>query len=314
MVTPPTRAGRLPEAGPHGGDAAAVALALGLDPDDVLDLSQSLNPVAPDPVPIVGRHMGALRRYPDAKATTQLLAMHMGADADRLLLTNGGSEAIALVASELGGSVVEPEFALHPRGTGPRWRSNPQNPTGLLAAPGESAEVWDEAFFPLATGQWTRGDASAVVVGSLTKLFACPGLRLGYVLGDPDLVTRCRRRQPEWSVNSLALAALPDFLTLVDLGGWSTEVAALRTQLCDALAGYGLVSRPSDANWLLVEHPSLRTLLAPHGVVVRDCSSFGLPGLTRVAVPSSEGLERLVAALRRIDLEVPMAQVENGQR
>ena len=53
---------RLPPAGPHGGDGAAVAAALGLDGDSFLDLSQSLNPVAPDPVPIVGRHLPALRR------------------------------------------------------------------------------------------------------------------------------------------------------------------------------------------------------------------------------------------------------------
>jgi len=58
------------------------------------------------------------------------------------------------------------------------------NPTGLLAGQSETAAVWDEAFYALATGSWTRGDvaAGATVVGSLTKLFACPGLRVGYVL------------------------------------------------------------------------------------------------------------------------------------
>src|SRR5205085_500529 len=65
-----------------------------------------------------------------------------------------------------------------------RWRSNPNHPLGTLAAVTDRAAVWDEAFWPLATGTWTRGDAdrSAIVVGSLTKVFACPGLRVGYVL------------------------------------------------------------------------------------------------------------------------------------
>src|SRR5215469_17794324 len=94
-----------------------------------------------------------------------------------LLLTNGGAEAIVLAGAELGGSVIEPDFALYPRDGGRRWRSNPHNPTGLLAGPEVAAEVWDEAFYPLATGQWTRGDPGQVVVGSLTKLLACPGLR-----------------------------------------------------------------------------------------------------------------------------------------
>ena len=58
----------------------------------------------------------------------------------RLLLTNGGAEAIALVAAELGpGWVDEPDFSLYRRHLpaidpdGPRWRSNPHNPTGRLA-------------------------------------------------------------------------------------------------------------------------------------------------------------------------------------
>ena len=55
--------------------------------------------------------------------------------------------------------------------------------------------------------------------------------------------------------------------------------------------------RPSDANWVLVDRGGLREALAPHGVVVRDCARFGLPGVTRIAVPSGEGLERLATAL-----------------
>ena len=64
----------------------------------------------------------------------------------------------------------------------PRIRSNPNNPTGRLAGAGETAAVWDEAFYPLATGVWTRGDRRRTGgggLGSLTKVFACPGLRVG---------------------------------------------------------------------------------------------------------------------------------------
>jgi histidinol-phosphate/aromatic aminotransferase/cobyric acid decarboxylase-like protein len=286
----------VPPAGSHGGDGRAVARALGLDPDSVLDLSQSLNPLAPDPLPTVARHLGAMRAYPDPAEATSALARAIGVDQGLLLLTNGGAEAIALVAAELGGRVVEPEFGLHPRGGDALWRSNPHSPSGLLAGADEIAEVWDEAFFPLATGRWTRGDGRAVV-GSLTKLLACPGLRLGYVLGEPDLVARCRARQPQWAVNAVAAAALPDLLETVDLPSWSAGVASLRRALADLLTSFGLSVRPSDANWILVDRGGLREALAPHGVVVRDCASFGLQGVTRFAVPSAQGLERLAAAL-----------------
>jgi histidinol-phosphate/aromatic aminotransferase/cobyric acid decarboxylase-like protein len=282
----------------HGGDGARVAAALGLD--NVLDLSQSLNPVAPDPRTVVGRHLGALGSYPDPSRATQALAEAIGVDRSRLLLTNGGAEAIALVAAELGGGVSEPEFALYPRGDGPRWRSNPHNPSGQLAGPSIRADVWDEAFYPLATGRWTRGDPESVVVGSLTKLLACPGLRVGYVLGPPELIARCGIRQPMWSVNGLVAGALPDLLETVDLGAWAPAVCRLRASLVSVLAAHGFDAAASDANWVLVSAPGLRERLAPLGVVVRDCASFGLDGVMRIAVPSPDGLDRLDEALARV--------------
>ncbi|HWD51400.1 MAG TPA: aminotransferase class I/II-fold pyridoxal phosphate-dependent enzyme, partial [Acidimicrobiales bacterium] len=175
----------IPPPGAHGGDGLAVAASLGLDPETIVDLSATLNPFAPDLAPRLHRYADALGRYPDPRAATVQLADTLGVDPDRLLLTNGGSQAIDLVRRVLGGRVAaEPEFSLYPRSTsGPVWRSDPHSPTGRLAGPATTAGVWDEAFYALATGRWTAA-RDAVVVGSLTKLFACPGLRLGYVIAD----------------------------------------------------------------------------------------------------------------------------------
>ncbi|HVA04647.1 MAG TPA: aminotransferase class I/II-fold pyridoxal phosphate-dependent enzyme [Acidimicrobiales bacterium] len=281
-----------------------MAYALGLDPESVLDLSQSLNPVAPDPVPVLRRHLASLRRYPDASRATASLAEAMGVDERRLLLTNGGAEAIGLVGQEMSGRVVEPEFSLHPRGGGPLWRSNPHNPSGILAGHDDHAEVWDEAFYALATGSWTRRDPDAVVVGSLTKLLGCPGLRIGYVLvpgGEEATIARCRDHQPMWSVNSLAVTALPDLLAAVELPTWTARVQTLRGQLAALLRAHGYEPQPSDANWVLVAAPGLRADLVTHGIVVRDCTSFGMPDVVRIAVPAPSGLERLERALSEID-------------
>lgn len=294
----------IPNPGEHGGDAAAIARALDLDPLSVVDLSMNLNPVAPDVRRLLSHHMDAVRTYPDAGAATAALAERLGVGVDRVLLTNGGAEAIALVAAHLGaGRITEPEFSLWKRHLrtstdGPRIRSNPNNPTGLLADAGERADVWDEAFFPLATGRWTRGDG-ALVVGSITKVLACPGLRVGYVVGD---VEPLRALQPEWSVNGLVCAALPAMLELVDLPAWTAQIAILRAQLVDVLRAHGLAPRPSDAPWVLVDEP-LRDRLAPCGVVVRDCTSFGMPGITRIAVPDERGLATLHEALHRREVE-----------
>jgi len=256
-----------------------------------------------------------LSRYPDPTDATGLLAATMGVDAARLLLTNGGSEAIALVAAELGaGWIDEPDFSLYRRHLvdvrpdAPRWRSNPHNPTGRLAAPEERADVWDEAFYPLACGRWTSGaaDAGAIVLGSLTKLFACPGLRLGFVLapagaGGIGLISRISARQARWSVNGLALAVLPDFLAAADLAGWAGQVAVLRAALIALLESHGLAPQPSVANFVLVAGAGgLREQLAGEGVLVRDCASFGLPDHVRIAVPAEDGLARLATALAAV--------------
>ncbi len=289
----------------HGGDGARLAAALDIDPDEVLDLSASLNPGAPDVVALAARHLGSLCRYPDAADATAALAAAIGVDADRLVLTAGGAEAIALVAGDQGtGHVEGPEFSLyerHLRPGGGRWRSNPNNPLGTLAAPDDRAAVWDEAFWPLATGTWTRGDADrgAFVVGSLTKVFACPGLRVGYVVAPtPDAADRLRRRQPLWSVSGLACALVPDLLERADLPAWQAAVTRLRADLTTLLRHHGHIVAAADAPWVLVSPADdLRPRLAAHGILVRDCASFGLVDTVRVAVPGPAGLDRLAAAL-----------------
>lgn len=297
----------VPPPAAHGGDGARLADALGVDPDDVLDLSASLNPCAPDVAALAARHLSTLRRYPDAAAATAALAAAIGVDPDRLVLTAGGSEAIALVADELGtGHVEGPEFSLYERHLSPgpgRWRSNPNNPLGTLAPAGDRAAVWDEAFWPLATGTWTRGDADrgAIVVGSLTKVFACPGLRVGYVIAPTAAVADAlRRRQPLWSVGSLACALVPDLLDRTDLPTWRDAITHRRAVLTDLLRrhhGPDTVAA-ADAPWVLASPAGdLRRRLAHHGILVRDCSSFGLVDTVRIAVPDDAGLDRLAAAL-----------------
>jgi histidinol-phosphate/aromatic aminotransferase/cobyric acid decarboxylase-like protein len=296
----------LPSPGRHGGDGAKLAAALGIPTSEVLDLSLSLNPSAPDIAAMVARHATSVRHYPDDTAARGTLAAAMSVDPERLVLTNGGAEAIALVAAQMPvGDVATPDFSLYEkhlatvRTGAPRWRSNPNNPTGRLAASGEIAEVWDEAFYPLATGTWTRGDARAVVVGSLTKVFACPGMRLGYVLAPTGALARAvAARQPEWSVNSLACAVVPELVESADLSLWARTIATRRGQLEAVLCDHGLEPDRSDANYLLVRHAvGVRNHLARGRVLVRDTSSFGLRNGVRIAVPDEAGLERFTLAL-----------------
>jgi histidinol-phosphate/aromatic aminotransferase/cobyric acid decarboxylase-like protein len=135
-----------------------------------------------------------------------------------------------------------------------------------------------------------------VAIGSLTKAFACPGLRVGYVHADAAVITRLADRQPRWALNGLAAALVPDLLARADLPAWAAATARRRAALTAVIPEV----EPSDANFVLVKveegAAAARARLARHGVLVRDCTSFGLPGHLRVAVPDEVGLARLVDA------------------
>lgn len=295
----------------HGGNAIAVAKALGVSVSSLLDLSASMNPFAPDVGSIIHNNVDCVNYYPDTTQASFELAQIMGVSPEEILLTNGGSEAIALVAAQLEGAYVkEPEFSLYKRHLSatdpylPRWRSNPNNPLGNLAQAEEKALVWDEAFFPLASGNWTRGDIStgSIVIGSLTKVFSCPGLRIGYIMTkDKELLEKISNSQPQWALSSLALAAIPELLALADIKQWSKKISLLKEHLKQILVSYGFSPLDTDANWLLVPDASwVREPLLARGILVRDCANFGLDGVVRMAVPNEEGLYRLNKAFSEV--------------
>ena len=300
----------LSPAGAHGGDAHRLAQRLGRDRRDILDLSASLNPIAPDCRPILRAALDELDHYPDDARATEALAEAMGVDAARLVLTNGGAEAIALVARRHpAGWADQFDFSLYrrhleiPDPNGPLWRSDPHNPTGRLLDPDDHrASVRDEAFYLLATGAWTRGDPGVPVVGSLTKAWALPGLRIGYALcPSAEEAELLRLLRPQWSVNGLVCAALPALLELADPAGWRDGIADLRAQLVDVLRRHDLEPTPSDVNYVWVpDAAGLRDLLLPEGVLLRDGTSFGHPDAVRIAVPDADGLARLSDTLDRL--------------
>lgn len=275
----------------------------------------SMNPYAPDVEAVLADRLGAIRDYPDPSSAELALAAAIGVDPARLVLTNGGAEAIALVAAlHPEGRVHEPEFSLYRRhlttigDAAPRWQSNPSNPLGKLrTAPLTVASepgVWDEAFYPLATGEWTNPllDAQPVWrLGSLTKLWSCPGLRIGYAIApDAEVADRLRRIQPRWSVNALALAAIAPLLELTDLDGWSAGITELRARFVGALRSIGYTVIDTDVNWVLIDDAAqLRSAVVPYGVLVRDCSSFGLAEMARVALPRPDQFDQVIEAFQR---------------
>jgi L-threonine-O-3-phosphate decarboxylase len=209
---------------------------------------------------------------------------------------------------------------------------NPNNPTGEVLSLESLARilqmmhphivVLDEAYIQFVGGRPTalpllERFPNLLIVRSMTKDYGLTALRLGYAVGHPELVSPLRQQLPPWSVNGLAqaagVAALRDTAYLdVTL----ERVRRAKTQLVRALQRQGWSVLAGEANFVLVKVESARetrAALLRQGLLVRDCSSFGMPEFIRVAVRRPGENRRLLAALANLRLDAiagPGNQVE----
>jgi len=196
---------------------------------------------------------------------------------------------------------------------------NPNNPTGVLVPPdtiwelashhSDALFVVDEAYVPFvdAGASCLNGGLrdNLLVLRSMTKDCAIPGLRLGYALAVPEIIRVLCTVQPTWSVGAPAQAA--GLAALGCAGGFQAEGLELLTEskryLMTALAELGLEVLPSAANFFLArvgDGAAFRRALLLEGCCVRDCASFGLPEFVRIGVRTMPECQRLVAAIAKV--------------
>jgi histidinol-phosphate aminotransferase len=192
---------------------------------------------------------------------------------------------------------------------------SPNTPTGTAlpvreiaewAARQESTIVLDQSFLSLSE-RWQDATLklppNVVAVRSLTKDHGIPGVRLGYLIGNPELCATLERSRPAWSTRALAQAAAIAACRSQEFVARSRErLLEDRRELARQLASLGIESLPSQTNFLLARVPHVAELrarlLARHHILIRDCASFGLPGFLRLAARPAPERARLLAALR----------------
>lgn len=153
---------------------------------------------------------------------------------------------------------------------------------------------------------WSR----VVVLRSMTKFYALPGLRVGYAVSTRTTVRRLQRQLPPWSVSVMgqvaAVAALHDTVHAhKSLTFMAQECERFQRRMA---ALPGCVVLPTCANYFLVElppgrrAPDITQRLRAHGLLIRDCSS--VPGLNsrfiRLAVRTVDHNDRLIRTLSRV--------------
>lgn len=203
---------------------------------------------------------------------------------------------------------------------------NPNNPTGILTdrkllikllKRAEAGKTWvcvDECFLDFVrekeaftlTG-YLAEYPKLVILKSFTKLYAMPGLRLGYVLsGSRELLERMRRAGQPWAVSEPAMEA---GLAALEEQNFREQTLALvegeREQLEAKLKGFGFQVWPGKADYLCFRalgEPDLHKKLLERGIVIRHCANY--QGLTeedyRVAVRTHEENMRLLEAVEAV--------------
>lgn len=203
---------------------------------------------------------------------------------------------------------------------------SPNNPTGQLVEPTLLAEIIercrqrsvsliiDEAFLDFAGDQYSAipglaNNPHVFVLRSLTKFFAIPGLRLGYLLNaDPSVMQRLREQQQPWTINAFAELAgktiLNDELFINASHQWLQKE---QPHLFNALSQFAeLKIYPPTANYIflrcLTPELELQSQLLQHHILIRSCANY--PGLSqgyyRVAVKDRQANDRLIGALKKV--------------
>ena len=215
---------------------------------------------------------------------------------------------------------------------------NPNNPTGklldrkkvlLFTEKCTRAEVFlfvDEAFIELADPRESIADVAAnndfvIVLRSLTKTFAVPGLRIGFAVASHVLAGLMNNIRLHWNMNSIAAAVGEDLLTgnqdyiNRSLGLLKKEREWLASRLASVR---GFKPYPSDTNFILVDirefglsSGQLTERMLRHGIIIRDCASFNLENHIRVAVRKRSENRALIAKLLSVIKEWGSELAEN---
>ncbi|MDF2524888.1 MAG: threonine-phosphate decarboxylase [Clostridiales bacterium] len=179
---------------------------------------------------------------------------------------------------------------------------NPNNPTSTLiskadlislvhfAREKEITVIIDEAFIELTDGansnsmvEYTKNFSNLFIVRAFTKLFAIPGLRLGYGIGNPQLIYKMWERKMPWSVNTFACCA-GEFLKIADeyiskTSLWISEELKWFYNELNQIKKLK-VYKPKT-NFILIKITDkaltsdvLREIMASNRILIRDASNF----------------------------------------
>lgn len=298
-------------------------------------------------------HIQLIHSYPepDAASLVHLLADRNGLKASRILVTNGATEAIYLIAQAFQGAksaVVYPTFSEYADASAINrhtlswvsslaevsddvdllWLCNPNNPTGAVTDKEVLKEfieshpsltiVIDQSYESFTTKPLFRAEEAVqyknvILLHSMTKQYAIPGLRLGYITACADLVQKIRFYCMPWAVNALAVEAGKFLMTkkteIIDISTYLEKTKRLQQALREI---EGVEVLDTDTHFFLCKLKAGKAsdlkcfLLEEYGILIRDAANFrGLDeSYFRIATQSTEENNFLIKAVKKWVTEI----------
>ena len=210
--------------------------------------------------------------------------------------------------------------------TGVIYLANPNNPTGsafrreefdefLAVVPDDVVVVLDEAYIHYAVSMGLRESVEAyrkrknlLILRTFSKVYGLAGLRIGYAIGMPELLSAMNKLKTPFNTSGVAQAAA---LAALDDKEHVTRCietnARERKRLSEDLAKMGFQPVPSEANFVfIVVGPDAKALsddLLQMGVIVRPLGWMGFPEAIRISVGTAEENDRCLSAMARVILK-----------
>ena len=190
---------------------------------------------------------------------------------------------------------------------------NPNNPTGQYLGKTDIARiigaavridalvVLDEAYVDFVTNAFpahTLSLQNLIILRSLTKSFAIPGIRIGYAVASAPLIKELEKVKVPWSVSACAQKV---GAAIIGTAG-ETFLAATRERIERSKRTIeASLNVHTDANYYILDvggAGEAKKALLKNSIQVRDCTSFGLPSHIRFSVKTDEENRRLLHYLR----------------
>jgi len=203
----------------------------------------------------------------------------------------------------------------HPAGI---FICNPNNPTGqylnlsevenILKSFPDTLIILDEAYIAFTDNTWDSRSLlkrnNFFIVRSMTKDYGIAGLRMGYAMASAAIIANLKKVRPPWNVNSAAQAAGEAALSCDEyLTRCTDRIRRSTTYLTGELENMGYKVIPTSTNFFLFkvgDANHFQKQMLAKGILVRDCTSFGLPEYVRLAPLNRTHCQRFIQVVKEI--------------